>query len=264
MRLPRSLDVLSSFLASAACLARGLSPAPRGPRPAAPLVLYEFEACPHCRRVREAVTALDLEVELRPCPKGGRRFRAELQARTGRAQFPYMEDPNTGAAMFESRDIVRYMYQHYGAGSAPWGVALPVGLNGLALASALRPGLGLRSRAQLDKAPAEPLILYGMEASPFTRLVRETLCELELPYLLRTTPSAVAPLKPEWEALKARLGLGTPEPYPGAKGSSERWKELKARAGKAMVPYLIDPNAGVEMYESADIMAYLEARYGPG
>jgi glutathione S-transferase len=30
------------------------------------------------------------------------------------------------------------------------------------------------------------------------------------------------------------------------------------------VPYLIDPNTNREMYESDDIVAYLEAEYGPG
>jgi glutathione S-transferase len=28
-----------------------------------------------------------------------------------------------------------------------------------------------------------------------------------------------------------------------------------------MVPYLVDPNANMEMFESADIVAYLEATY---
>uniref|UniRef100_A0A061RRT2 Thioredoxin family protein n=1 Tax=Tetraselmis sp. GSL018 TaxID=582737 RepID=A0A061RRT2_9CHLO len=31
--------------------------------------LYEFEACPFCRRVREAITDLDLDVIIFPCPK---------------------------------------------------------------------------------------------------------------------------------------------------------------------------------------------------
>jgi len=29
-----------------------------------------------------------------------------------------------------------------------------------------------------------------------------------------------------------------------------------------MVPFLVDPNAGVEMFESADIVAFLQERYG--
>ena len=35
-----------------------------------------------------------------------------------------------------------------------------------------------------------------------------------------------------------------------------------ARSGKMQVPYLVDPNAGTEMFESADILAYLEETYG--
>ncbi|CAO2042409.1 unnamed protein product [Urochloa humidicola] len=39
------------------------------------LQLYEFEACPFCRRVREAMTELDLSAEVYPCPKGSLRHR---------------------------------------------------------------------------------------------------------------------------------------------------------------------------------------------
>lgn len=39
------------------------------PRPAQPIVLYEFEGCPFCRKVREAVAILDLDIEFRPCPQ---------------------------------------------------------------------------------------------------------------------------------------------------------------------------------------------------
>jgi glutathione S-transferase len=42
----------------------------------------------------------------------------------GAATFPYMKDPNTGAAMTESDDIVEYLYRNYGPaanGSAPAG-----------------------------------------------------------------------------------------------------------------------------------------------
>ena len=54
-------------------------------------------------------------LRLRPGPyqpkPGGRR--AQLLARWGRVQLPYLEDPNTGAAMFESADIITYLEQHY-------------------------------------------------------------------------------------------------------------------------------------------------------
>lgn len=37
--------------------------------------------------------------------------------------------------------------------------------------------------------------------------------------------------------------------------------ELVARGGKRQVPYLVDDENDVEMYESADIAAYLRERY---
>lgn len=39
-------------------------------------------------------------------------------------------------------------------------------------------------------------------------------------------------------------------------------EELVARGGKRQVPYLVDTEANVEMYESADICEHLEAHYG--
>lgn len=38
--------------------------------------------------------------------------------------------------------------------------------------------------------------------------------------------------------------------------------ELVERGGKRQVPYLVDAERGVEMYESADIVEYLEGRSG--
>ncbi len=37
--------------------------------------------------------------------------------------------------------------------------------------------------------------------------------------------------------------------------------ELVARGGKRQVPYLVDTDRTVEMYESDDIVAYLQAHY---
>ncbi len=39
--------------------------------------------------------------------------------------------------------------------------------------------------------------------------------------------------------------------------------ELIARGGKRQVPYLIDSEKNVEMYESGDIVTYLSEHYGP-
>ena len=77
------------------------------------------------------------------------------------------------------------------------------------------------------------LELYSYEGSPFCRIAREVLCELELPYLLHNVPRR----SPEREA-------------------------FVARSGKMQVPYLVDPNTGVEMFESAEIASYLRQTYG--
>ena len=55
------------------------------PRPEQPLVLYEYDASPYCKRVREFINLLDLTVEYRPCP-GARqgKFSDELFEKTGR------------------------------------------------------------------------------------------------------------------------------------------------------------------------------------
>ena len=101
----RAVDLATSTLATLARGGAGGRAGGLGPRPMRELVLYEFEACPFCRKVREALTRLDLDAEIRPCPRGGRRFRPELVARGGKAQFPYLVDPNAGLELYESNDI---------------------------------------------------------------------------------------------------------------------------------------------------------------
>ena len=229
--LRRSVDVVTSLGASAARLGSGMSVAGVGKQPVQPLALYDFEACPYCRKVREAFSILDLDADVYPCPQGGPRFREDVRTRGGKAQFPYLIDPNTGVAMYESDDIIRYLTREYGDGSVPRLLALgPLTLAGSALASGWRLGRGGRYRPAREAA--QPLELWSFEASPFCRLVREALCELELPYRLHNV----------------------------AKGSAKR-AAFVARSGKMMVPYLVDPNTGVSMFESADIVRYLHTTY---
>jgi glutathione S-transferase len=168
---------------------------------------------------------------IRPCPKRGPRFREEVRRRGGKAMFPYLVDPNTGKAMYESDDIVAYLFQEYGAGAIPRLLApgtLTFATSGLA--SAVRPGFG--AVYEPARAPDQPLELWGYEASAFTRIVRERLCALEIPYLLHNV----------------------------AHGSPRR-EAFIARSGRMMVPYLVDPNTGVAMFESADIVRYLNETY---
>jgi len=229
--MSRMLDVVTSFAASTSRAGSGMAVAGAGRRPARLLELYDFEACPFCRKVREALSILDLDAMVYPCPKDGPRFRATVRSRGGKAQFPWLVDPNTGREMYESDDIVRYLFTTYGDGTVPLLLATPVLRDVTSmLASAWRPGAGSRYRAA--HRPAQPLELWSFEASPYCRLVRETLSSLELPYVLHNV----------------------------AKGSPRR-EAFVARTGKMMVPYLADPNTGTALFESADIVAYLERTY---
>jgi glutathione S-transferase len=215
--------------------------------PAQPLELYEAEYCPYCRHVRETLTDLDLDAITYPVPKGGSRFREQLQQAGGKVRIPFLHDPNTGTRLYESKDIVRYLVEEYG----PVGQRRPAQLLSLSLlATTLRFKHGMLARP--SKAPAQRLELYSFEASPYARLVRETLCELELPYLLHNVGKG--PGRPvDWLPPGVRKNYVAP---------TDNRRNLVQRGGRMMVPYLVDPNAGTAMYESADIQRYLLQTYG--
>jgi hypothetical protein len=101
----------------------------------------------------------------------------------GREMFPYLVDPNTGTAMYESDDIVRYLYRNYGAGRAPLAMTLPIVTEMTASFATMLYSRGFS--ASPSTLPEQPLELIGTEASPQTRIVRSRLCTLELPYVMR-------------------------------------------------------------------------------
>ena len=205
------------------------------PRPEKPLKMYQFQGCPFCKKVREAVISLDLDVIYYPCPRDGPEYREFVRAEGGRAQFPYLVDDNTGTKMYESDDIIAYMYEKYGPGKANIGPALTSGmLTSVTAGLALLPRLGKGSAYAPSKKPEnmQPIVFYGYEGSPFCVLVAEKLCELELPYLQRS------------------CGRGSP-----------KRQELFDKRGTFQVPYIEDPNTGIAMFESKDIVNYLQEQY---
>ena len=228
----RALDVASSLGVTLGRFAHGVSVGRLGARPALPLQLYEFEGCPYCRKVREALSVLDLEADVFPCPKNGPRFREQVKRRGGKAQFPFLVDPNTSVEMYESDAIVQYLFQRYGDGNVPLALALgPLTDLSAQLAGIWRPGFGVFW--ERGRPPEKPLELWSFEASPFCRIVREKLCTLEIPYRLHNV----------------------------AKSSPSRDAFVR-RSGRMMVPYLVDPNSGVALFESAEIVRYLHESYG--
>jgi glutathione S-transferase len=227
----QNLDLAISHAASAVRFGSGGRVGRLGARPERLLELYEFEGCPYCRKVREALSILDLSALIRPCPRGGPRFRAELAKRGGKPQFPYLVDPNTGTEMYESSAIVAYLFERYGDGRVPRALALgPLTDVSSMLASALRPGRGAFYRKA--RAPERPLSLYGCEASPRSRIVRELLCTLELPYRLHNV----------------------------AKGSP-RIRNFVRRAGRMELPFVADPNTESALFGVSEIREHLLTTY---
>lgn len=76
------------------------------------------------------------------------------------------------------------------------------------------------------------LELYQFEGCPFCAKVRSVMTELELDYIIRNVP----------------------------KGSPKR-EFLQQLGGQQQVPFLVDQDRGVKMYESEDIINYLREHY---
>ncbi|MEO1253052.1 MAG: glutathione S-transferase N-terminal domain-containing protein [Pseudomonadota bacterium] len=179
----------SSVIASALRLGAGWGKANAGQgAPETLPILYEFEGCPYCRIAREAVSEAGLSVLVRPCPKGGRRFRPDVAARGGKAQFPFFIDPNTGDEMYESADIARHIRRNYGRGASPLHYLGPFNgvLSQFSTLSRLAAGTFRRNSRDAER----PLEFIGAERDPGARLVKERLCALELPYVWRPTGAA--------------------------------------------------------------------------
>ena len=115
----QAIDLAASLLTSTAALWRGTSASEPARQPVRRLELYDIENCPYCRLVREALTELNLEALILPCPKGGTRYRPRAEALGGKMQFPFLVDANTGVNMYESAEIVRYLHKQYGQGDLP-------------------------------------------------------------------------------------------------------------------------------------------------
>lgn len=245
-------DLMTSTLASGLRAWQGIAANPDALQPPQLLQLYDIENCPYCRLVREVFTELSLDAHILPCPKGGQRFRSELETRAGKQQFPYLIDPNTGVEMYESLAIVQYLFETYGGGRLPlqWRLGrLQTLSSSLASAARLKPG----AIAQPANLPEQMLELYSFEASPFARPVRELLCQLEIPYVLRSCGRSELA---EWlpPPLRDRLDIAPNSRLPNRIG-------LLEREGRMGIPYLYDPNTEQGLFESAEIMSYLRSEY---
>jgi glutaredoxin len=79
------------------------------------LALYHIPTCPYCRKVRQSIEQLGIEVELRDINEGTD-FYGELVAERNRATVPVLRisSPNGDERwMPESRDIISYLERTY-------------------------------------------------------------------------------------------------------------------------------------------------------
>ena len=91
---------------------------PVGSLPSPTLELYEYEASPWCKKVRECINILGLKVKVKPCPRETFRVeggysevsvnRKELAEKYGKERllFPCLVDVQKNIVMNESSDIV--------------------------------------------------------------------------------------------------------------------------------------------------------------
>jgi glutaredoxin len=163
----------------------------RKTQPTKPIVLYEFEACPFCRRVRETATQLDLQLVVKPCPKDALTHRDEaMNNGNTKGTFPFLVDENTGTAMGESEDIARYLWATYGEQTEfPEAVVSSTLFTGW-MPTLLRAGRGMTRYASADTNNAKNnseknnqpnITLYNYEGNQFARLVRYVLRVSQIP-----------------------------------------------------------------------------------
>ena len=119
------------------------------------------------------------------------------------------------------------------------------------LASAPRLNQGMHANTGVE--PEYLLELYSFESSPYARPVRELLCEMEIPYILRSCGRTQLQ---EWMLPPLRDALNI---NPDSELANRR--ALQEQEGRVSIPYLYDPNTERGLFESAQILQYLEQTY---
>ena len=197
------------------------------------LELYDIEDDGSCRLVREVLNILDVAYVCKPCSQHLSKYRSELEllrgVPTGSEQIPYLHDTRDERVKKIGPDaIIQYLYNEYLDGEKPSFLVSLVGWFSKASARTNKTSGFTGSSTVLE----QPLVFWAYEASPFCAVVRKALYELGLPHVV----------------------------LPCARGSIRR-DALYKRVGAFQVPFLEDPNTGVSLFESSDIVDYLERMY---
>ena len=252
-----TVKIIQSCLSSVIEAGKGMAGTSKPIQPVKMLELYDMEGCPYCRRVREVMTSLNIDFFVKPCPKAGSLYRNEIARHLSKPTYPALHDPNTGVYLSESQDIILYLYDNYSNKKIPKSLAnLPrVEVQGM-LVSAASMLRGIKADPDRDPSKiTEPVELYSFEGSPYSRPVRERLCEREISYICHNVA------KERWQDAGPAILRLKPGPYHPKAGGKRELLQQNALSKKVQVPFLVDPNYGVQMYESAKIIRYLNLTY---
>ena len=253
MSVPTALDTITSGLASICRLPKGVTVLSgiTSKKEVRLLKLFDVENSRACRIVRECITEFDLVVDkVIPAAADSRAASdtdfddslppghdipclvASLSGGPEQKISGESEIVNFLRSCFDSPDCDREK-------SSFLDEVVEVLLTaGSYTAGICRSGRGLRVSPAVTASsrvhrPKKPLILYSYEGNQFCRLVREVLTELDIVYELRSA----------------------------GKGSPRRAELARISGGSSQCPFLVDPNTGTSMPESADIILYLYNQY---
>lgn len=200
------------------------------PKPKKPLILYEYEGQGSSRKVREACSYLDLIVEIRPSP-GGRYGWSDDQARitNGERVLPFMIDASSlyTFRLRKEKEIIEYLFENYGPGKDKIPKQLRGGGGG-------DKNKALFKNARPDFLKFKPITLYTVEGCTASTPVRQALDGLAIPHKVVFC----------------------------AKGGANRAAFEKKCKGNFQVPFIADPNTKCELFESKEIVSYLNTVYG--
>ncbi len=154
--LMKQLDLANSLMGTFLAQGRGIMAIPATRQPEKTLELYDRENNAECRRVRETLTRLDLDVMIYPCPQDGTRFSRRLKdSQKDASSFaPLLADPNNNETCRGAQAIIDHLYAHYGHGHKPSVLETPLLSTPASVAvSALRLHKGDKSLA--SRAPEQ-------------------------------------------------------------------------------------------------------------
>lgn len=252
MSFKHMINVCSSTLVSSLYNWHGTVGSRKVKLPEEGLILFDRESCADCRLVRQALTELNLDALIYPCPEQGDRHLQSLREVSGAEQIPFLFDQNTAEKVLGSEAILSYLFEQYANKSVP--EKFQAGRFDHikdVMCNVLRSGAG--KTAVASNTAQQALILYSFESSPFSRPVREKLCELQLPYqLINLGKQQKADMGPA----VFRFHTG---PYVPVSGSKR--EDFLRRHDQVMVPYLFDPNTGQGLFQSEQILQYLTETY---